>query len=54
MMKKRKAKRINKVNEVNSDEQIEKSEFSDKEIELLNLIAKIIVRISIEESHKKD
>lgn len=52
-MKKRKAKRIKTVNEVNP-ENINEQEFSDAELALLNLIAKIIVDISLREANEQD
>ena len=51
-MKKRKAKRLKRVNGVassNLNGQIDTSSFSDAELAFLNLIAEIIVRISIAE-----
>ncbi len=52
-MKKRKAKRIKTVNEVNL-ESAHEQEFSDSELALLNLIAEIIVNISIREANEPD
>jgi len=52
-MKKRKAKRIKTENEVNPESANEK-EFSDSELALLDLIAEIIVNISIIEANDQD
>jgi len=52
-MKKRKAKRIKTVNEVNP-ENASQQEFSDSELAFLNLIAEIIVDISIREASEQD
>lgn len=52
-MKKRKAKRIKKVNEVNPENANEK-EFSEAELAFLNLIARLIVDISIRQANERD
>lgn len=49
----RKAKRIKTVNEVNP-ENTNEQEFSDAELALLNLIAKIIVDISLREANEQN
>lgn len=51
-MKKRKAKRIKTVNEVNP-EKANEQEFSNTELALLNLIAKIVADISIREANEQ-
>lgn len=52
-MKKRKAKRIKTVNEVNPENANEK-EFSEAELAFLNLIARLIVDISIRQANERD
>jgi len=52
-MKKRKAKRIKTVNEVNPENANEK-EFSEAELAFLNLIARLIVDISIRQANEQD
>ncbi|MEH3113194.1 hypothetical protein [Pedobacter terrae] len=52
-MKKRKAKRIRTANEVNQESANER-EFSDAELAFLNLIARIIVDISIRQANEQN
>jgi len=52
-MKKRKAKRIKTVNEVNP-ENTNEQEFGDAELAFLNLIARLIVDISIRQANERD